>query len=305
MQNTNRWLKSKQLGFIILLLTTMLSACGGSNNSDNGNEKPEPTPKPKPKPGEPVLGSPRLNDTGITWGVSNGQKSENCAAEHSQQDCAHGRDSNKALNKDDNGYKGFNFTKLDATGKALKADATSWACVRDNVTKMVWEVKTDDGGTHDKKWTYYFYDSKYKDSNDSNGNGGDDNAHPGADSTTSQANASATCGLSDCTTEAFVSKVNTDGLCGINKWELPSMQALLSLVDFGRTKQKEVGGVMQDYTGLIDERYFPNFISSWSSTLAGETTGYAYDKATRNIAKKNRNNTSKLSVRLVHIPTVK
>lgn len=34
------------------------------------------------------------------------------------------------------------YTKLDAFGKALAADAADWAMIRDNVTGLIWEVKT-------------------------------------------------------------------------------------------------------------------------------------------------------------------
>ncbi len=38
---------------------------------------------------------------------------------------------------------------LDAGGNALPDTATSWVMVRDNVTKLIWEVRTDDGSVHD------------------------------------------------------------------------------------------------------------------------------------------------------------
>ena len=37
------------------------------------------------------------------------------------------------------------YTKLDENGQDLSASATSWAMVRDNVTGLIWEAKTDDG----------------------------------------------------------------------------------------------------------------------------------------------------------------
>lgn len=297
----------KQLTTFALLTTMALfSACGGSSSSDDKSDKGGNNNNNNNNNGgnhdEQIINSTRLNDTGITWGVTGTNKSDTCdATAHGQQDCASGRDSQTAFNRDSNGRAGFNFTKLDAAGKALKADATSWACVKDNVTKLVWEVKTTDGGTHDKKWRYYFYDVRYKDAQDANA-GGDDNAHPGATPATSQTNANTTCGLADCTTEKMVAKANADGLCGITTWNMPSMQQLLSLVDYGFTKQKNVGGNMQDYTGMLDERYFPHAISSWSSTLAGYASGYIFNSATGKFEEKDRNDSVKLPVRLVHIP---
>ena len=46
------------------------------------------------------------------------------------------------------------YTKLDAAGNDLADSATSWVMVRDNVTGLIWEVKTDDGSVHDKDNKY-------------------------------------------------------------------------------------------------------------------------------------------------------
>ena len=47
------------------------------------------------------------------------------------------------------------YTKLDANGNDLSDDAPwPWAMVRDNVTGLIWEVKTNDGTIHDKDNMY-------------------------------------------------------------------------------------------------------------------------------------------------------
>lgn len=46
------------------------------------------------------------------------------------------------------------YTKLDVNGNDLGDIATSWAMVRDNVTGLIWEVKTDDDSIHDKDNIY-------------------------------------------------------------------------------------------------------------------------------------------------------
>ena len=51
------------------------------------------------------------------------------------------------------------YTKLDAQGNELSDSAASWVMVRDNVTGLIWEVKTDDGSIHDKDNEYTWYDS--------------------------------------------------------------------------------------------------------------------------------------------------
>ncbi|MBF0201707.1 MAG: hypothetical protein HQK66_10430 [Desulfamplus sp.] len=42
------------------------------------------------------------------------------------------------------------YTKLDDQGNDLPITATSWTMVRDNVTGLIWEVKTRDGSIHDR-----------------------------------------------------------------------------------------------------------------------------------------------------------
>lgn len=56
-------------------------------------------------------------------------------------------------------YSVTGYTKLDATGLPLADSATSWSCVRDNVSKLEWEVKTKDGGLRDWHNSYTNYDS--------------------------------------------------------------------------------------------------------------------------------------------------
>ena len=46
------------------------------------------------------------------------------------------------------------YTKLDAAGNPLPDAAASWCMVKDNVTGLIWEVKTDDDSINDKDNTY-------------------------------------------------------------------------------------------------------------------------------------------------------
>ena len=53
------------------------------------------------------------------------------------------------------------YTKLDASGNALPDDAPwPWAMVQDNVTGLIWEVKTNDGSIHDKDHMYGWYSAR-------------------------------------------------------------------------------------------------------------------------------------------------
>ncbi|MGI9211672.1 MAG: DUF1566 domain-containing protein [Methylococcaceae bacterium] len=160
------------------------------------------------QPGQPASPPPptgRLNDTGITASQcyqagSNTLVSCNSAkaiALNPLQDGMTGRDMNAATNTNDDGAKGFSYTKIDSTGQDLPGYATAWNCVRDNVTGLIWEVKTV-GGLRDWQKTYTNY------STNRSGN-----------------------------TSNFVQAVNAAGLCGSSDWRLPTADELHSLVDYG------------------------------------------------------------------------
>ena len=213
---------------------------------------------------------PALNDTGITRCSNLDQNGLTCPVpDYPGQDAQYGRD--KTRNVARNGKAGFNYTKLDSKGKTLPAKATSWDCVRDNVTGLVWEKKpTGDGtlgnqGLHDADDFYTWY------STDSKNNGGD----PGAPNELIsrqcfgyQANQPDTY----CNTEAYVNRVNAAGWCGFKDWRLPDRFELRGLVDLS----------VPEPGPTIDESYFPDTISYdygdfWaSSPFAGSaaTTWY-------------------------------
>ena len=153
-----------------------------------------------------------LNDTGITVS-GNGTSGINATCTkaiqnggHVPQDCDQGRDADTtiAANKAGTGVAAFDYTKLGSDGSAIpvqngtwsatgtEADGTLWSCVRDNVTGLIWEVKTTTG-------THSF-----------NVKGTWQNRNTLADTT------------------------NTEGLCGITDWRVPSLTELLTIVNNGR-----------------------------------------------------------------------
>ena len=138
----------------------------------------------------------------------------------------------------------FDFTKLDSSGKPLEnQDAiftiTPWRCVRDNVTGLMWEVKTIDGGVRDQGNTYTWYDP------DPKTNGGAPGTKAGGD-----------CGGGiDCDTHAYVQAVNKQGLCGYKDWRMPTRKELRTIVDY------------QQSFPAIDTSVFPNTVATsfWTS----------------------------------------
>ena len=158
-------------------------------------------------------GTGRLNDTGIDWCANETQNLLACPiAGYPWQDAQDGRD--KTNDDDSDGHAGFSFTKLDGNGNPLAASATAWSCVRDNVTGLTWEVKTDDGGLRDKDGTYSWYNP------DATTNGGWAGTADGGDNCFNTAR---------CDTQSYVADVNAQGLCGAHDWRLSDPRELISI----------------------------------------------------------------------------
>jgi hypothetical protein len=117
----------------------------------------------------------------------------------------YGQDGNYTINPP-------SYTKLDAQGNDLADDAPSWVMVRDNVTRLIWEMKTDDGSIHDKDNKYTWYDSNPTTNGDNAGTPGD-----GTD------------------TEDFINALNAANFGGHSDWRMPTVNELRSIVDYGRS----------------------------------------------------------------------
>lgn len=161
-----------------------------------------------------------LNDTGVTGCSDTQTGSLTCPlSQYPGQDAEFGRD--LLLNDDSDGHAGFSYTKIGANGSKLTHDAITWSCVQDNVSGLIWEVKTDDGGLRDKDLSYTHYSLAY-DPLGLYGSAGD--------------------------AAGFITAVNDQGLCGAKDWRLPTVEELHGLVDYSAA-----------YPGpSIDQRFFPN-----------------------------------------------
>lgn len=177
----------------------------------------------------------QLNDTGVPWG-SNYPSGNNsiCTGEVvSQQDCYHGRDS--IADDDDDGHSGFVFTRLDSDGHVVGEEAETWQCVLDNITGLVWEIKTTDGGIHDQSHTYRW--------------GG----------ASAFLNAAGDY-YSDWNVLVEVSR--TEALCGFNDWRVPTVKELENLRFLKRSRP---GLDRNFFSGAVSQLY-------WTATPDARST---------------------------------
>jgi len=165
----------------------------------------------------------------------------------------YGQDANYTINPP-------SYTKLDADGNELADTAASWTMVRDNITGLIWEVKTDDNSVHDKDNKYTWYDSNPDTKWGDAGTPGD-----GTD------------------TEDFINELNSSNYGGHSDWRLPTREELRSIINYGT------------YDPVIDTDYFPNTVSCWywlSGTDAGSCEfpmimSFYYDGFVDNVGKSN------------------
>ena len=193
----------------------------------NNRVEDEVTVRIRPLPLHPV------NDTGVILQANATQVSTQHQSDFPGQDGQRGQDIihfNNLLEKAGRGDNGFDFSRLDAVGDEVDDPTAAFSCVRDNVTGLVWEVKTNDNGLHDGDFTYsWFFTSN-------NGGIDGDNTSIGA-----------TCSIASCNTTAFIEAVNAQGMCNFFDWRLPTHNELLSIVHYGNTASP-----------LIDLDNFPN-----------------------------------------------
>ena len=196
-----------------------------------------------------------LNDTGITStqcyeagsNVLVACNSAGAIALNNAQDGMAGRDANASTNSNADGKLGFSFTSVPAAG------SDPGGCVQDNVTGLMWEVKTADGGLRDWRKTYTNYDSTAS-----------------AQKWNGSAYVAPTQTEIDAATNSvgFKNSVNTQGLCGYSDWRLPTADELQSIVDYGVA----VPGP------TVDANWFPNTQGNvyWSASPFVGYSDYAW-----------------------------
>lgn len=175
-------------------------------------------------------GRPALNDTGMRQCLTApGRFSLDCAG--TGQDGEFGRDVTHPNSRD--GERGFSFAKVCHSGElagqgscptdpAPGPGANDWGCTLDRVTRLTWELKTDDGGPADADREF---------------------THEG------------TGGFNDA--PSYPAQVNATGLCGASDWRLPSLVELQSLVN--HRAPAAGGGLALDARAFPNVRALPHW----------------------------------------------
>jgi hypothetical protein len=209
----------------------------------------------KPLPIQP------LNDTGVILQATDSQILDDYQGDYPGQDGQRGQDiihANGLSEKAGRGEQGFDFTRLDAIGDEVDDETLPWRCVRDNVTGLIWESKTDalTANLHSNNFSYSWYQSDEEGIVDGDESG-----------------IAATCLFTNCNTQAFIAEVNAQGLCNFRDWRLPTHNELLSILHIG-----------QAVAPMIDAGYFPNTTDLltapvWYWTQDSSADGFSNEQA--------------------------
>lgn len=120
----------------------------------------------------------------------------------------------------------FHLVKINSRGQAIENWQGPWACVADQNTGLLWEVKRDDESIHDGYWTYSWYDG-----------------HKGIPNRGDCYFEQQRCDVAD-----LIRRANDAQTCGVNDWRLPTAAELSSIVSFD----------IRPGEATINKDYFPH-----------------------------------------------
>lgn len=184
-----------------------------------------------------------LNDTGVKK-YFNGISLENSSSLDFP-----GQDADFGLDKTDDGFK---FKKLDEKGNILDDNSTSFSCVKDERTGLIWEIKSDDKQSPSYKFSTFAID-----------------ATQGIKVAKIKALNNASCnnknGLDSCKVSSYITYLNNKNYCGKNDWKVPSYMDYFNILDFSIDKTITINDIVTKneilYYGL-DTKYFKDLYAS-------------------------------------------
>jgi len=150
----------------------------------------------------------------------------------------------------------FNLTKISPSGQELPADAEGWSCIRDNLSGLIWEMKTNNGDLHDQRDSFSWYNT----SNTIGKTGFADNS--GATCSGYVAGDPSTY----CNTQAYVARVNTNGWCGYQDWRMPTISELKGIISLNEASPDLYAGLFPKGTDK----------AVWSATSVTNYSGFAW-----------------------------
>ena len=168
--------------------------------------------------------------------ISSTSPSESAAgAVSNAQESLAKRDAHAATRSDPVSRPGFSFTRV--TG----------GCVLDNITGLMWEVKTADGGLRDGGNIFTNFDSTTELQKL------DRTKYAMTYIAPTQAEIDA-----PTNSAGYRNRVNAQGLCGYSDWRIPGVDELQTIMDFNASYK----------TRFVDANWFPNtrYSNTWSSS---------------------------------------
>ena len=235
-----------------------------------------------------INGDTSLNDTGVTtYSDGSSHNLTEPVPTLPGQDADFGYD--KTNNYAPDGHAGFSYTKLDFAGNELPVSAGIWSCVRDNVTGLIWEVKSDPenlalleiqfeedpdsaftNNYRAKNYEYTFYTENEENNGRSTGAANDEFVGR------RYFDASGYCAYKPedlrrryklhCNSDIYQKEINWYGHCGSKQWHVPTIEQLRTIVSY----QPDNRGNNQAH---IDTDFFLNTVmtkSYMSSTPSAE-----------------------------------
>lgn len=139
------------------------------------------------------------------------------------------------------------LNRLDASGNEVTDPTAEWHCVLDNATGLIWEVKQM-AGAQAATDHFNWYSTNALVNAGNSGVSNDDGAICSGYSEDDPA--------TFCNTQAYIVRINNQGLCGLSNWRLPEVDELKNIVHYGKAAP------------MIADEYFPNTESGryWTAT---------------------------------------